>query len=401
MSLQELNYRNVTIAKIPIHFNVLHITLREWVFDLLPTIQITFEYQDEFNKYWTLQENDEIVVELGSKTIDKREIVTKTIFELKSWAEIESANGEITTITVVGSLKVTNFFQPVQFRAFDDLSSSVLDELSSELSLEIDKRVDSKDKMAWIQNSTTHKFINHLVSNSWISDKDFLLSFIDRNRKMVVTSILTEIDRQRAKKNFVFWPEAFSEDLSQEAVDKKVYPFIGWNTINKSGIKNLQGGYGLSFNKYDYDKLERVMKDINTAYFTTYGEMSKELRGQGVANIDVHQPPSAHENFWLASHLRKLFFSKFFASPKTIMINADADVNLADIVNVSFLKMQTDYGVRDSFSPVNSGDYLIGGLTHYIEPPHGMKTFATIFRSGFEKGETMEEGDMNMVKKGE
>lgn len=396
MSLQELNYRNITIAKIPLHFNIIHATIRSWVFDVLPTIELTITYQDEFNKFWTLQENDEIVVELGSKTADKREIVTKTIFELKTWAETESHSGELTNMTLVGSLKVTNFFSPVQFRAFPDISSETISEISNEMSLKIDKRIDTSDKMVWIQHETNHRFLQHLIQNSWISDSDFLMSFVDINRNLVVTSLKSEVDRQQAKKNFVFWPEAFSQDIDQEDIEKKIYPFIGWDSSNKSALINMQGGNGIVFNKYDYNKLERVVLDINTT-LASYADIIKDDRGSGVNSVDVFQPPSAHDNFWCAKPLRNLFMSKFFASPKTIMINSDADVKLADIINVSFLKMASDQGSRDGFSPINSGDYLIGGLVHYIEPPHGMKTFATIFRSGYEKGDTMEESDIKTV----
>ena len=48
--------------------------------------------------------------------------------------------------------------------------------------------------MTWVQaNQSDKDFQEHILSNSYVSDTDFLLAYFDRNNEFNITSMLTEL----------------------------------------------------------------------------------------------------------------------------------------------------------------------------------------------------------------
>lgn len=392
----DLPYCTLTVAGIPILFvNIKSIVVREWIFDHIPTIYIKFVAGQEFFGGITLQEDDIIEVELGSKPPEKRDLPVKGYFKLKG--HTFDKQQETTVHEITGILACTNFNHPHRFRSFANKpSSDVMKEIAGELNLKPSIRVETTDAQTWLQSGTAMDFLKHLNQHSFIADDDLLLSFTDRESNFVVTSIKTILSERPMRLRH--WPEGYASDPEPNDAkpENRIFPFVGFTYKSLTSIHNMQGGYGLKEYKYDFGAFTSIVHDQIIGSIATLHAMKKELKGQANVIIDTEASPSGHAKIMVAPKLNMKHKADFSSATALVLVKPHPDYKLGKLVNVELEILNR--GEKSDTDGIYGGHYIIGGIVHHHEHPNGARMYLVLMRGGFEKGVGMEDVDVTSAK---
>ena len=391
-----LPYCTLTIAGIPVlYVNIDSVVIREWIFDIVPTIVIRFRATQEFFGGISLQENDIIEIQMGSRAPDIRELPVKAFFQLKGHT-IDKAQ-EITTHELTGSFACTNLVQPYRFRAFANKpSSEVLKSIATELSLKPDIRITTNDSQTWLQSGTALDFVKHLGEFGYIADDDLAFRYTDREGNFVVTSVKTIL----AEKPMILrhWAEAYAEDIDPNELkpENKFYPFVGFTYKSITPIHNMGGGYGIREFKYDYSSFDDVVHDKVVGTIAELHQMVKELKGQANKVVETEITANGHANLMMAPHLNLKHRADFSSSSAVVLVKPHTDYKLGKLVKVE-LEFLTR-GEKQETDGIYGGLYVIGGIVHQHESPNGSRMYLILMRGGLEKGIAMEDSDITSYK---
>jgi len=362
--------------------NILSVTIREWVIDILPRLELTIVDSGAILESITLEDNDEIEIILAKHSGATSQLSMK--FLLHDYSVSVSGDNRMFTINISAHMKVSDMFQ-MRTRGFGRASSiDVLKRIAGESGLKFSnpRGVVSSDSMNWLQvNKSNYNFIKHVLTRSHVfNDAEFF--YADHNSKFVLTSLNKEIDKKEEKT--AKFDVSETESKSNES-DNTIY-YNAYDIVNKSGYYNKLVGYGTKAKYYD-------LKDPKSIDVTTFKKMTnlsfkdKAYNGKIVSHKDcgTYNDLNLYSEKYYESLVRNDFLiNTFFGFSVVIQIDSNENVDLFDKIN---LVMPS--AITKEFNEVFSGSYVVGGIIHNIQSGGIYKKMLSLHRNGMNKSETV------------
>jgi hypothetical protein len=168
-----------------------------------------------------------------------------------------------------------------KFEAFNDTSFNLLKKIANKFNLGFATNVtSSNDKMKWINPANTYlKFIKDITKHSYISDDNFIWSFIDFYYNLNYVDIQKEIQEfNKEEKDFVYDPTIDSDKENETEVKHYLTNNPAVNMTNKyiSKFNLVNHSFGTNLKKH-YNTKTRWYNSDN---FTIYDEKIKNLENE-------------------------------------------------------------------------------------------------------------------------
>ncbi len=358
--------------------NIEVVNIRESVFDIIPTLEMTFKDNGLFTQQYTLEDEDEIEIVLA-KSSSTEEIVNAK-FTLNDYTISNGGGDKLqnSTISLTAFFKCQNVFYPVKTRSFRSMNSvQVLQTIASEIGLDFESKIKTNDNMTWRQvASTNYDMIKDMLSKAYIQN-DGVICGINRRKKFLLTSVATSQKNIKSKKA-VFEP---SKVISNTVDDQDVLYYTNYSIVNSMGTSNKEGGYGFQYGTYDLTTLKSSEIAINDKFLTKYLFKKKENSGKfvGKFGIQIQNFLNVHKNYLTAQAQNEYFVNDFLKFSLILYISPTNAVDLFDIIDVVFPSSISP----DSINTVLSGKYVVGGISHSASKDGFFRSALILFRNGF------------------
>lgn len=215
--------------------NIVSLSIKEWIFDIVPRIELIINDDGMLTEVYPLQDGDTISVEL-KKHSDKTSI--NMTFSLLAYTAGSMRGNKFMQIMIVGVLKVNNFYSPVQYRSFHNMNSkSVFKQIMTEGGRAINTPVSTTDTMTWLQTESNMEFCKHVLRRSYVAN-DCMFLYADTTGTFNYTSLKTELEKEieGIAHNDL---EKYSADKFENDSDLKDYWFNTFNITDMNTIENI------------------------------------------------------------------------------------------------------------------------------------------------------------------
>lgn len=356
--------------------NINSLTIRESVYSLIPRIDLSFNDDGLFTEYNPVTEGQviEIIAALNKETSP---IINQKFFVLASSTIPMTTVNTTFTVNVIGLLNRSSLVNGIFNKSYSKSTfSEVVEEVARRNNLPSDIRINSKDNMNWYQlNQTDNDFVNDSIYRSYISNNDVPFCYIDRNGKMIFTSLKYE----SKKDSKLILTKDNDKALSKDQDTGVERYFTTYSYSDKSGYTNtFNGGYGIRQSYYDGKELKT--KDFTDSPFsemTPFKNKRDDNFGEFVNDVNI---------FGTLNNVYDSYFNSIIQNEMTrtsllstsLVLNAKPDsYNLFDKINIEIKK-----GKTNNLLQTQSGDYLIGGIVHNINKGGRYNQMLVCFRDG-------------------
>lgn len=416
--IQEFNQENLgqqydlklTINGIQIQTtNIISSVLREWIFDRIVTLECVLTDVGTLVEISPLYDESPVTIEF-SKNNDLEKVkmdFSINVFEIeRSMAD----DGMLYAIRFIALQKTNDYFYPIRTRSFRNQTvSEILNQISNNAGVKYIQEIESKDNQIWIQsNICDYSFGNHLLKRSFVNIEDRPLFYFNRNNEAVFSSIKTKTSKKSKflaiNNDYAFLDNGYDNVLKQfkESLGKDTETLFyktDIRTKNIASVLNKKNGYGIDFTYFDFRNFFDYQLSFN------FGPLSK-LSFQNKSNVKKFVngltyntlSKNCHENYLLAKTQNILIDHLFFNSYMQISVNPNLKLNLGDKItmliydNLSRMKSGTP-----SIDKVNSGEYIVGGISHDIKKDGLYTMNLTLFRGGINTSD-IQGIDLNLIE---
>lgn len=352
--------------------NIALISIKEWIFDIAPRLDLQIIDNGIFFDKFPLEENDIIEVQLALTKEQEEPVRAK--FRLQNYSVTNTSQGEMfgSIIAISAILDMDEMFFPIRTRSFKSLNSSeVIKKIASETKLETDLRINPIDTMTWLQlDMTNAHMLRHVVERSYLRNDDANFCYGTIDGKLTFTSLKKELTK-KAKYDASFDPRNAIESTSNEETkdrrlnERKTRDPIYYNNYSFSsnaGVINQEIGYGATLSYYDVNSEETQYITMKSDYFplTTNSFKTKSNIGKIVTQIEKGiKTLNTHDN-WMRSEVQyKYIQQQFFTSYLMLRIKPITNLKLFDKIFVNIPQQDAMY-----INNVHSGEYIVAGITH-------------------------------------
>jgi hypothetical protein len=394
---------------------VLSMNIREWIFDVLPRIELEIYDNGRFTDQYPLEDNDEIKVELNN--IETRDPIVKATFSLHDHEILNGETGKNTAviIKITGILKSNDMLFPIRNRSFSGKSSKdVFQSIADECGHTFKSDISPKDTMTWLQvNQNNNNFISHVLERSYVYD-DVSFCYVNRNNEMIHTSLKSRVKNKNEIKLYLFdmMPTTLNtaqtskvevdnklqkekEDLGKE----KISFFMNWSYKNTAGTFNKKSSYGRAYSYYDFKK------EFNGEYFkddillSKHSNKEKENIGKMTVDDDYgnFDEINTYTEYILAQTQNRFIKDDFFNSYLVLYSRPEPDLNLFDIVTVA---IPSSFNAESPLNEVHSGEYIVGGIIHTIQRKALYNSVLILYRNGKNINGFLKENEIRHSKRG-
>lgn len=374
--------------------NVLSSVLREWIFDRIVTLECTIMDTGTFVELSPIYDESPVTIEF-SKNNEPDKVIMDFCINVSEIERTMADNGMVYIIKFVALQKTNDYFYPIKTQSFkNQTTSDVFLQIANNAGVKFIKEIDARDNQIWIQsNACDYSFGYHLLKRSFVNVEDRPLFYFNRNNEAVFSSIKTKCS---TKAKFI----AINNDYTflDNGNDKVLQEFkesIGGNTktlyyktdINYKDISpvlNKINGYGIDFTYFDFKNFFDYRLTFTFSPLSKYGKQNKNNVGKFVNGLTYNSlSKNCHENYLLAKTQNILIDQLFFNSYLQISINPELSLNIGDKISViiydNLSRMKNGPPMIDK---VNSGDYIVGGISHDIKKDSLYSMNLTLFRGG-------------------
>jgi len=364
--------------------NILSVTIREWVLDILPKIEIELGDMGALLEVITLEDNDEITISIA-KHSESEELLTMTFLLNDYYVSVKSDN-RMLNIKLTGYMKISDAFS-AKTKSYPKRSSvDVLNTIARDSGLNFLNRynINTNDTMNWYQiHKSNIEFIKHILKRSYLFS-DVLFMYGDHNNRFVYTSLNKEIDKKDSK---VAKFDVSQYESKTDITDHTIY-YNSYDLLNMAGYYNKISSYGTKVEYYD-------MKDGKDAVCNTSKKMTdltfidKKYSGKAV---DIMQGGSFNNlNLYSTTYYESLgrnkyLINNFFSNSVVIQISSSDKVELFDKINLVLPSL-----ITSEFNEVYSGMYLVGGIIHSIQGGGIYKKMVSLHRNGMNKSDAVDQ----------
>lgn len=381
-------YCNLTIKNRPIiAANIIHLCIKEWIFDLVPRIEIVLNDDGSLTEMFPLQDGDIISIELKKNQQDTPAI--NLDFLLVSYTGGVMHGDKFMQLLITGTLKVDNFYSPIKIRSFTKQSSkSVLVQLlSSEGQKTLNASVPTVDVMTWLQiHQTNLDFCKHLLKRSYVAN-DTMFLYADTKGEFNYTSFKTEAEKTN-EGTARYDLQKYSADIFEDNADYKDYWFNNFNIYDFYGYVNKIRNYGVSYTYYDTSSGRQAAELTDDSHLlSSLTGKDKNNAGQMTHEFDLGYLPvdNVYSDYYKAmvqnDYYKHNLFSGFILE---LNINSLGKPRLFSKVNVILPSL---LGTGEN-QPM-SGDYLVAGVVHEIGKATQYRKRMALIRNGFNASQFM------------
>lgn len=358
--------------------NIQVCVVREWIFDIVPRLEVVFSDIFNITESVKLQQYDEIELSM------KYDVDTKPNVNLKFiilTIEVSTTGSgipvKIVQFTGVGASK--SFFYDMKSRSFGQSNSSnVVNTVFSNNNL-INNTKDFKtnDTMNWMQCSVSDfEFLKHIKNRSYKSEEDSLFIYVDRKGLGNYVSLKDKANI-KSKVNFKYvttlLPE--KEKIGEVSYNNFLYKnFMGISALSEgfadSVIQVGKDGGMEQTNFFDVSKKLNFISDNPYVYRTEKKFVRNSLQPRNTGNT--------YEQYFINKERKKLVERMFFSTMAVVSGLPHSSVNLMDVVNLEVPVAKT--GAND-ISEKYSGDYLVGGMIHQLVGTNMYQCSYALFRN--------------------
>jgi hypothetical protein len=363
--------------------SILSLTIREWVTDILPRIELIINDDGLLTEMLPLEDNDIINVVIAKHDEDDNRI--ELDFNLGDFQFGIMSENKRTVISMSGFLKVTDMFV-LKSRSFKNKNSKdILQQIANENKISFDnpQGISPSDVMTWYQSTQSNfNFIKHVLQRSNISN-DAIFFFGDSRNKFVYTSLKKELQKKDSITARYSINNYMRNDLPPE--DKTSIWYNSYDVVNYSSFYNKINTYGTRYVYYNLSDV--VSKDYTTStkrtevYYKDKDLANKVVQQKFFGTISVN----TYDNYF-ESLVRNDFLKNEFLS-QSIMLNINSlyPVKLFDKIDLNIPSMFES----DQSNEVYSGEYLVGGIIHQVSSNGIYKKMISLHRNGMNKSTQM------------
>lgn len=377
--------------------NIIHLTIKEWIFDIVPRIEITLSDDGTLTEVFPMQDGDLISVEVKKHQLDNPSTILN--FDLIGYTVGAMAGNKYTQIIISGALHVENFYSPIYTRSFSNKNSaSVLKQLlTAEGKTKLYTTTQTTDVMTWLQiNISNIDFCKHILKRSYIANDTMFLyagtgSFAastdasNITSGFIYTSFKTEADKnlEGTARYHLF---NYGVDKFENDADYKDFWFNTYNVFDFHSYVNKIRNYGVSYNYYDTSSGKQTIKLSDTSHPLS------DLSAKDVNSIDqiTHQfdlgylpVGNVYPKYYTAMVQNDYYKSNFLGGYiLELSINSLGKPRLFSRVNVVIPSLLGP-GSNESLS----GNYIVAGLVHDMGRGMQYKKRMALIRNGFDWSE--------------
>ena len=361
--------------------NIVHLTIKEWIFDIVPRIEIILSDDGTLTELFPLQDGDIISVELKKNKLDTPAI--NLDFTYISYTAGAMHGNQFTQLIIEGALNVTDFYSPIRTRSFSNVNStSVLSQvLTTEGETTLNFSAQTVDVMTWLQiHMSNIDFCKHILKRSFIAN-DTMFLFADTTGEFTYTSFKTEAAKS-IEGIARYDIRNYSADAFENNADYKDYWFNTYNIYDFNGYVNKIRNYGVTYTYYDTSSgiISNTLSDSSHPLTTL---TAKSVDGQGqrthefdlgylpVGNVFPHYYDALVQNDYYKHNL-------FSGSILELNINSLGKPRLFSKVNV-ILPSLFGPGSNDPLS----GSYIVAGVIHEVGRGIQYRKRMALIRNGF------------------
>jgi len=364
--------------------NIQYLVIREWIFNILPTIEIQLiDNMGLLTEMMPLEDGEDIKVILAKHEDDENPM--ELTFSLSDYSVNMLGDNRRNIIAMTGYYKVPDMFT-LKKRSFSRQNSArVLQTIANENKIIFSNphNIIPADNMTWFQSDQSNfHFIKHVLRRSYVPD-DVMFFYVNSLKKFVLTSLNSEIKKQEIKKS-KFNVEKYSKNVKEEDDKDDTIWYSAYNIVNASGYFNKKYGYGF---KYEYYDLENYQKEVYSKMNRKISQLSfrnKNLVGKIVqiyCTNDIIESNIYSEKYF-ESVLRNNFMkTNFFANSLVLNINALSQVYLMDKIDLYIPSLFTE----GESNEVLSGEYIVAGVQHEVSNGGIYKKKLALGRNGMDK----------------
>lgn len=372
--------------------NIRSIQIRQWVFDLVPRINIVFRDDDLFFNLSTLKDSSiiRLQVAVSEEDANKKEYQ----FCLSDFDFYKVQN--VATVEVSGYLKTKNLFSPITSRAFRQKTSlDCVKDIAGTLGLNF-KSSDGlrpSDRMTWLQTLSNFDFLKYLWSKSSIPD-DLPLIFADLDGNLnyralnreLKSNLITELEYSTELFN-IKTTEGLNQYKAKNNKPDRYGNFYGLKVKNIQQYLNFLAANGQSIIGLDYasgDKFERILAQKSYPVVTNNSDF-KSAEGE-IVNYEYVgiNSESVFRDFLTVEAQNEYNLYSFFSQSLFTSINYLCQIELLDKVN-----LRVPSWINNDMTDINVpyyGTWIVGGIyTDFKVSEKAIlptKTLA-LFRPGF------------------
>lgn len=369
--------------------NLNYLIIREWVFSVLPTVEIQFVDEGYLSETSPLEDGEDIQI-LIAKDEDSEEIIEMT-FTLMDYDFGIIADNRRSIVTLTGHLKVSDFFLNRNRSFSQQASTNVLEQIATESGLTFSNPLSivSDDTMTWFQaNQSNFQFIQHVLKHSYLAD-DVIFFYGNTQNEFVVTALKPEIDKSVNYK--VKYSVEKTENNYEDENEPDTIWYAGYDIVNRLGYYNRKLGYGFKYEYYNLtDKIDETYNTVskmteliyrNQDYITSPTTPMKYRYGGDFIENNVYD-----EKFFESKLRNKFLRENFFGMSLVLNVNAISTVKLFDKIDL----VMPSLFIETESNEVYSGEYLVGGIQHELTKNGAYKKKISVHRNGINKAETLD-----------
>jgi hypothetical protein len=366
--------------------NIISCTIRSWVFDFLPRLELIIIDDGLLTEVKPLKDNSTIHITFGRSINDEHLVDVEFT---KQDHTIDVISNKITNIYLTGLLKTKNTFFPLYNRSFSKKTSKdVLKQIASDIGVKFitNHNFNTVDTMNWLQiNQTNYDMVKHVLKHAYKAD-DTIFCYVDIEGKMNYTSLKTEADKVDiipARLDLKKFSESILEDEDMSTLWYNTY-----DVKSIEGFSNLSKANGQRFSYFDGSSTEYKTQTISFNAPKLIDQEARSNKGETVEYTNFGQlfPNAKQKNvfnkYYEAQVLNDYVKWGFFNQSILINVNASKSINLFDKIAISIPSL-----IEQNNNDVYSGEYLVGGITHQLSKGNIYSKQISLHRAGTNKAE--------------
>ena len=380
--------------------NILSSVLKEWIFDRIVTLECVIMDTGTFVELSPIYDESPVTIEF-SKNNEPDKVQMDFCINVTEVERTLADNGMVYMIRFIALQKTNDYFYPIKTKSYrNQTTSDVFSQICNNAGVKFIKEIEAKDNQIWVQsNSCDYSFGHHLIKRSFVNSEDRPLFYFNRNNQAVFTSIKTKSNNKAkfvAINNDYAFLDNGNDNVLMEIKDaisngtKVLYYKTDISYKDISPVFNKTNCYGIDFTYFDLRNFFEYHLSFPFAPLTKYTKQNKNNVGKFVNGLTYNTlSKNCHENYLLAKSQNMMMDQMFFGSYLQMSINPELSLNIGDKISViiydNLSRMKNGPTMIDK---VNSGDYIVGGISHDIKKDSLYTMNLTLFRGGVNSSDT-------------
>ena len=378
--------------------NILYLAIKKWILldSFIPRLELKIADDGTFSEVSIPHEGQEINIHIGRTPSDENPITI-------DFTIVDTAIGfasPVNEITISALLKIDNLFNIKSKSYKKSLSTDVLKDITSNMSVKFNKNVTCKDKMTWLQlNINNFEMIKLVTNKSYITNDDILLTYFDTDYSLNAKSLKNLLNkppkwelRQDTELATIMSVEEQKRKCKEKGInyDERDIWCCQYDIVNYGGsINTMYGGYGIenhhiklnnqSLSKNIIDSVDNLINTDDIDVKTPFNKQVKRKWG-GVQN---DKDSNIHNHYNVTNSVREHIINCFLAQTVEVELNSLSQVQLGETINCHFLS----YINPTENNLTISGIYLIVGITDFLTPSSVTMKRVILSRIGYNKSD--------------